>query len=161
MSRRAVLAGSFDPITSGHIDVLRRGLGLFDEIVVACGNNPAKRYLLDLETRLGVLREVTAPMAGVRVDAFEGLLVQYCRRIGAGAILRGLRGVSDYEFELRIALANRDMAPEIDTVFLLADPRHVFISSSLIKEIHGGGGDVSRYVPPPALEALDRALRRP
>lgn len=157
---RAVLAGSFDPITNGHLDVLERGARLFDEIIVACGNNPAKRYLLDLDTRLSVLREVSADLPGVRVDAFEGLLVHYCRRVGATSILRGLRGVSDYEFELRIALANRDMAPEIDTVFLLSDPRHVFVSSSLIKEIHGGGGDVSRYVPPGVLAALDEARGR-
>ena len=91
--RRAVLAGSFDPITQGHMDVLRRGLALFDEIVVAIGNNPRKRYLLDLETRTEILKECTREMPQVRVDSFDGLLVEYCREIGANAILRGLRAV--------------------------------------------------------------------
>lgn len=158
--RRAVLAGSFDPITLGHLDVLARGCELFDEVVLACGNNPKKRYLLSLEERLSVLEQVTADMPGVRVDSFGGLLVDYCKQVGATIILRGLRAVTDFEFEFQIGLANRDMAPDIETVFLLAAPRHVFVSSSLVKEIHQNGGDVTRYVPPAALHAMEAAFAK-
>ena len=158
--RRAVLAGSFDPITLGHLDVLARGCELFDEVVLACGNNPKKRYLLSLDERLSVLHQVTSELPGVTVDSFDGLLVDYCMRIEASVILRGLRAVTDFEFEFQIGLANRDMAPDIETVFLLAAPRHVFVSRSLGKEIHTNGGDVTRYVPPAALAAMEAAYAR-
>ena len=157
--RRAVLAGSFDPITQGHMDVLRRGLALFDEIVVAIGNNPRKRYLLDLESRIQILRACTADMPQVRVDSFDGLLVEYCREVGANAILRGLRAVSDFEFEFQIGLANKNMAPEVETVFLLTASENIFVSSSLIKEIALNGGDVEAYVPEAVLEPLKAALK--
>ena len=157
--RRAVLAGSFDPITQGHMDVLRRGLALFDEIVVAIGNNPRKRYLLDLESRIQILRACTADMPQVRVDSFDGLLVEYCREVGANAILRGLRAVSDFEFEFQIVLANKNMAPEVETVFLMTASENIFVSSSLIKEIALNGGDVEAYVPQAVLEPLKAALR--
>jgi pantetheine-phosphate adenylyltransferase len=153
-----VLAGSFDPVTLGHTDILRRGLQLFDEVIVACGNNPAKRYLFGLEERLEVLKKCTRDLTGVRVDIFEGLLVDYCRRVDATVILRGLRAVSDFEFEFQIGLANMDMAPGIHTVFLLTQPSNIFVSSSLIKEIALNGGDVSRYLPPPALAAMRQKL---
>lgn len=156
--RRAVYAGSFDPVTYGHLDVIRRGATLFDEVIVAIGHNVRKQRTVPLEVRLDVLREVTAPFPNVRVDTFEGLLVHYCDRIGACAILRGLRAVTDFEFEFQIGLANMDMCPQVETVFLLADPRNLFISSSLVKEIEQNGGDVARYLPAPALAAL-RAAR--
>jgi pantetheine-phosphate adenylyltransferase len=154
LSRRAVLAGSFDPFTVGHLDILTRGLTLFDEVVLACGSNPAKRYRFPLEQRLELLRASTAHLEGVRVAHFSGLLIHFCREVGAGAILRGLRGQADFEFEATIGRANRDMAPDIESVFLLSDPRQIFTSSSLIKEIFDGGGDVSSYVPAPVLAAL-------
>jgi pantetheine-phosphate adenylyltransferase len=159
--KRAVYAGSFDPITLGHLDVIRRGAGLFDEVVVAIGHNPRKERTLPLETRLQVLREVCAPYSNVRVDQFEGLLVHYCQRTGASAILRGLRAVTDFEFEFQTGLANMDMAPEIETVFLLTEPRHIFVSSSLIKEIASNGGQASRYLPPESWRALQRAMGLP
>ena len=154
MNRLAVLAGSFDPIHLGHLDILRRGASLFDEVLLACGNNPAKRYRFDLETRLELLRAVTADLPNVRVDAFEGLSIHYCQKVGAAFILRGLRGPKDFEFESQIGQANRHMSPGLDTVFLLSAPDQVFLSSSLIKEIHDGGGDVSPYVPAEVLAAL-------
>ena len=157
--RTAVYAGSFDPVTNGHLDIMRRACGLFDRVVVAVGYNPSKRTTLSLDERLAVLREVTAELPGVEVDSFQGLLVHYCRRVGATAIVRGLRAVTDFEFEFKIGLANMDMAPELQTVFLLTDPSYIFVSSSLVREIASNGGDVSRYLPPPALSALTQALR--
>lgn len=158
--RVAVYAGSFDPMTNGHLDILRRGAGLFDELIVAVGHNPNKRGLLALDERLAVLRAVVSPIHNVRVDVFEGLLVDYCRSVGAAAILRGLRTVTDFEFEFKIGLANRDMAPEIETVFLFTDPTMLFVSSSLVREIATYGGDVSRYVPEAAHGPLMAALGR-
>jgi pantetheine-phosphate adenylyltransferase len=154
MSRIAVYAGSFDPVTFGHLDVIRRGTSLFDEVVVAIGHNVRKQRTLPLEVRLGVLREVCADIPRTRVDSFEGLLVHYARRIGACAVLRGLRAVTDFEFEFQTGLANMDMAPDVETVFLLTDPRNIFVSSSLVKEIAANGGDVRRYLPAPAHDAL-------
>jgi pantetheine-phosphate adenylyltransferase len=159
MSRIAVYAGSFDPVTLGHLDVIRRGCALFDEVIVAVGHNVRKQRTLPLDVRLGVLREVCADLPRVRVDCFEGLLVDYARRTGACAILRGLRAVTDFEFEFQTGLANMDMAPQIETVFLLTEPSKLFVSSSLVKEIHANGGDVRRYLPGPALDALDAAAR--
>lgn len=154
----AVYAGSFDPCTYGHVHVVRRASRLFDRLVLAVGTNPAKRYLLATDERMAVLRAETADLPNVEVDRFEGLLVDYCRRVGASVILRGLRASTDFDFEFQIGLANMDMAPAIETVFLLTDPKHIFISSSLVKEIASNGGDVSRYVPPRALQAMTAAL---
>jgi pantetheine-phosphate adenylyltransferase len=156
--RRAVLAGSFDPITTGHMDLLKRAIGLFDEVVLACGHNPNKKTLIPLDVRLDVLHTCTADLDRVRVDTFAGLLVDYCRKIDAVVILRGLRAVTDFEFEFQIGLANMDMAPEVHTVFLLTEPSNIFVSSSLVKEIAGLGGDVSGYVPEAALGPLLEAL---
>lgn len=159
--RRAVYAGSFDPLTNGHVDIVLRGARLFDEVVVAVGHNVRKQRMLSLETRLDVLREVLEPVPNVRVDHFEGLLVDYCRRVGAMAILRGLRAVTDFEYELAPGLANRDLAPEIEIVVLFADPRHAFVSSTLVKEIAAHGGPADRYLPPASWRALRAALDRP
>ena len=155
---RAVLAGSFDPITLGHMDIIRRGRKLFDEIIVACGHNVRKKYTLDLEQRLAVIEACVADIPDVHVEAFDGLLVDFCHKRGAGAILRGLRAVADFDFEFQTGLANMDMAPDIETVFLMAGAKNIFLSSSLIKEIAYHGGDVSRYLPPPAHAALLTAL---
>lgn len=156
----AVYAGSFDPVTHGHLDVIRRGATLFDEVVVAIGHNVRKQRTLPLAVREQVLRAVTADIPKVRVDTFEGLLVDYCRRIEARVILRGLRAVTDFEFEFQTGLANMDMAPDVETVFLLTDPRNIFVSSSLVKEIAMNGGDVTRYLPEPALAALRDVMPR-
>jgi pantetheine-phosphate adenylyltransferase len=153
----AVYAGSFDPITLGHLDIIERGSGIFEDVVIGVGDNSAKRYALDKDQRVELVREVTQDLANVRVDSFDGLLVDFCQSIGAEVIIRGLRAVTDFEFEFQIGLANRDMAPEIETVFLLPAPRHIFISSSLVKEIFVNGGDVSAYVPAPTVDALRRA----
>jgi pantetheine-phosphate adenylyltransferase len=151
---KAVIAGSFDPLTNGHADIIRRAARLFDEVVVACGNNIAKRYFLPLDQRLELIRVCTTQHDNVSVDSFNGLLVGYCQRVGAEVIVRGLRGTSDFDFEFQIGLANMDMAPEIESVFLLTEPNNLFISSSLVKEIAKHGGDVSGYLPAPVHEAL-------
>lgn len=155
--RLAVYAGSFDPPTEGHLDLIARGARLFRGLVLAVGTNPAKRTLFPAEERVELLRAATAHLAGVEVRTFQGLLVDYCREIGARVVLRGLRASTDFDFEFSIGLANRDMAPDIETVFLLTDPRHIFVSSSLVKEIASNGGDVSRYVP---AEVEARLLKR-
>ena len=152
MASRAIYAGSFDPPTNGHVDIIRRGRALFDGIVVAVGNNPAKKYLFDLEERAGLLRDAIGDEA-VKIVPFSGLLVHTAAAEGATVILRGVRAIGDFDLEFRYGLANRDLSG-IETVFLLADPAQMFVSSSLIKEIASNGGDVGPYVPAGVLEAL-------
>ena len=156
--RRAIYAGSFDPVTNGHVDIVHRGAKLFDSVVVAIGQNPAKRYLLDPERRRSLLEgAITAD--NVEVVEFRGLLVDAARAHGASVILRGLRGPADFESEFRYGLANRDLSG-IETVFLLSEPTNVFVSSSLVKEIASSRDDVSRYVPAAVLAALREQLSR-
>ena len=150
----AVYAGSFDPITLGHVDIVRRGATLFEEVIVAVGQNPSKRYTFDLAERVRIIKDALQDVPNVRVDVFDGLLVDYCKEVGASVILRGLRAVTDFEFEFKIGLANMDMAPTIQTVFLLTEPSMLFVSSSLVREIASHKGDVSKYVPEAAADAL-------
>lgn len=162
MGKTAVYAGSFDPITLGHVDIVRRGATLFDRVVIAVGQNPAKHYTFDLQERIRIIRSALAGIDNIEVDSFDGLLVDYCRRVNADVILRGLRAVTDFEFEFKIGLANMDMAPDIQTVFLLTEPRMLFVSSSLVREIASHGGDIRRYVPEEAAAALlERYTRKP
>jgi pantetheine-phosphate adenylyltransferase len=155
--RVAIYAGSFDPLTLGHTDVIRRGAALFDELVVAVGNNPKKQYWFDLQQREALVRKSVVGLANVRVMQFSGLLVDAAKQSDAGVILRGLRALSDFDLEFRYGLANRDMTG-IETLFLLSDPAHIFVSSSLIKEIAQNGGDVRRYVPAVVLDAIRTRL---
>lgn len=157
MPRVAIYPGSFDPPTLGHLDVVRRGALLFDEIIVAVGNNPAKRYWFDLETRRKLIEQACAGVPNARIVVFNSLLIDACRDNGAGVILRGLRALSDFDMEFRNGLANRDLSG-IETLFLLTDPNNIFVSSSLIREIAQNGGDVSRYVPAPVLTAIKAKL---
>jgi pantetheine-phosphate adenylyltransferase len=150
-----VYAGSFDPLTNGHLDVIRRGAGLFDTLVVAIGENPAKRYWFGSGERRALIEQTTrdAGIENVEVHGFSGLLVDFCRAHEAGVILRGLRSAEDFGPEFRYGLANRDLSG-VETLFLLSDPQHLFVSSSLVKEIFGNGGDVSSYVPESVMAAL-------
>lgn len=157
--RRAVFAGSFDPVTNGHLDLIERGRAVFGELVVAVGNNPSKRYLFPLEERLELVRAVVDPAVPVR--PFEGLLVDFARREGCGAILRGLRGPSDLQFEMQMALANHDLAPGIETVFLVARAPFIAVSASLAREIAQFGGDPGLHVPPVAAARLKARFARP
>ena len=142
------------------MDLVRRAASLFDEVVLAIGSNPSKRYLLSLTERREMLEECISSLPNVSVDSFDGLLIDYCRNRNATVILRGLRAVSDFEFEFQIGLANMDMAPDIETVFLLTEPKNIFISSSLVKEIAENGGKVDRYLPAPALRALRAGMAK-
>lgn len=153
MGHKGIYAGSFDPVTKGHVDVIRRAAGLYDTLVVAVGNNPAKRYLFDLEQRCSLVRAALSDVDNLEVVGFSGLLVDAAKEHGATVIVRGLRAVSDFELEFRNGLANRDLTG-VETVFLLSDPQYIYVSSSLVKEIHHHGGDVSRYVPDVVLNAL-------
>lgn len=154
MTRRGVCPGSFDPITLGHLDVIKRAAGLFDEVVVALFANPAKRSRFTPEQRLALASDAVAGLPNVRVDAVSGgLLVDYCRSIGAQALIKGVRGSADLDYELPMAVMNRQLAG-VETVFLVADPTLVHVSSSLVKEVAGHGGDVSAFVTPAVLTAL-------
>ena len=157
----AVYPGSFDPITNGHLDIVRRGLKLFDRVVVAILINPKKQFLFPLEDRLDMLRTCMQDFAGVEVDAFNGLLVDYAARRGAHAILRGLRALSDFEYEFQMALMNRSLAPDIETFFMMPSVRYSFLSSNLVREVAGLGGSVGDLVPKSVARRLRTRFDRP
>lgn len=146
--RRAIYPGSFDPLTNGHLDIIQRASTLVDELVVAVVVNPAKNALFTLDERKDILQECTAGLGNIVVDSFTGLLVDFVRRHQARIIVKGLRAVSDFEFEFQMALLNRNLAPEVDTLFLMTADRHAFLSSSSVKEIASLGGSVGDLVPP-------------
>ncbi len=152
--RAAVYPGSFDPITLGHVDLVRRGLSLFDEIVVAVAINSAKHTLFSLDERVELIRRTFADEPRVRVTGFEGLLVDYLQQNGIGTLLRGLRAISDFDYEFQISQMNRALCPEVDTVFLMTGSQYFYLSSSVIKEVARFGGDVSAWVPEPVQAAL-------
>lgn len=158
MSTVAVYPGSFDPITNGHLDIIERAANVFDTLIVAVLANPRKVALLDVETRIRVIRDALgdagASPTRIVVEAFDGLTVDLCRARGAGAIVRGLRAVSDFETEMQLAHNNRVLAREIDSVFFMTSVANGFVSSSLVKEIAALGGDVSSMIPRAAVEAL-------
>jgi pantetheine-phosphate adenylyltransferase len=144
---RAVCPGSFDPVTNGHLDIIRRAAAIFDDLVVATGTNPSKSRLFDPDERLEMLREGCADLPNVTVSGFSGLIVDFCREIGAQAIVKGLRGGNDYEFELPMAQMNAHLTG-VETVFLTTNASWGYVSSSLVKEVASLGGDVSSLVPP-------------
>jgi pantetheine-phosphate adenylyltransferase len=154
VERLAVYAGSFDPPTFGHLDLIDRASQLFDRVVVAIGVHPTRRPLFTYEERLALLGEVTRGNPRVVIDKFDGLLIHYCQRVGARVIVRGLRAATDFEYELQIAHANADMGPGVDTVFLPTRANYGFISASLVREIASHGGDVGHYAPDPVAAAL-------
>lgn len=151
---RALYPGSFDPVTNGHLDVLKRAARLFDEVVVAVAYNEAKKGLFTSEERVGLLREATAGMTNVRVTSFEGLLVDFARAQKARAVIRGLRAISDFEFEFQLALMNRSLEPDLEALFLMPSEEYTYLSSRLVKEVARLGGDVSRFVPNCVYSAL-------
>src|SRR5581483_9440800 len=155
-SRTAVFTGTFDPLTLGHLDVIRRGRMLFEHLVVGIGVNPNKASLFTIEERVALARSVVAPFPNVSVESFEELTVQFVRRIGARVILRGLRTLSDMEYEFGMTLTNHRLDPFIETVFLMADGEYSHVSSSLIKQVarFGGAAALDRFVPPELIEPI-------
>jgi len=147
MKRRAVFPGSFDPFTIGHEAIVRRALSLFDEIIIALGANALKKNYYTLETRKDMITRVFRDEPRIVVDHYEGLTVDYCRKINAGYLIRGLRTSADFEFERAIAQVNKVMAPEVESVFLLTVPEHSHINSTIVRDIIRSGGDASRFVP--------------
>jgi pantetheine-phosphate adenylyltransferase len=143
----AIYPGSFDPLTNGHVDIIQRGSRLFDRIVVAILLNVEKAPLFTVAERVEIAREVFAGYPNVEVDTFDGLLVEYARRKGAGVIVRGLRAISDFEYEMQMALMNRHLNPEVETVFMMPAETYTYVSSRLVKEVVALGGSVTNLVP--------------
>ena len=156
----AIYPGSFDPITNGHLDLIQRGSRLFDRLIVSILRNETKEPLFTLEERMEMLREVVHIYPNVEVDSFHGLLVDHAAAHNATVLLRGIRAISDYEYELQMALMNRRLRPEIETVFLLAQEAYSFISSRLVKEVFSLGGDISGLVPPGVEARMHRQLHQ-
>ena len=157
---RALYPGSFDPLTLGHLDLIERGSRLFEGVVVAVLQNPGKRPAFSLEQRLEQIRGATAHLPGVEVGSFDGLTVEYARQCGAQVILRGLRALSDFEFELQIAHTNKSLDARVETLFLATAVHHSFLSSSVVKEVARFGGDVAHMVPPGVAVDLARLFNR-
>jgi pantetheine-phosphate adenylyltransferase len=156
----AVYPGTFDPITNGHADILRRSLGLFDRVVVALAQNPRKAPLFSIDERRAMITAALGHDPRIEVDAFEGLLVDYVRRRRAAVVIRGLRALADFEYEFQQAHMNRHLAPEVETLFLMTSEESFFVSSSLVKEVALMGGDVSRMVPAAVVAALEAKLAK-
>jgi len=154
--RRAIYPGSFDPVTNGHLDVIERGRKLFDEVIVAVAYNEEKNALFSLDERLQLLEQSIGTVDNVRIAQFDGLLVDFAIAQNANAVIRGLRAVSDFEFEFQMALMNRKLETAVETIFLMPKEEYTYLSSRIIKEIARLAGDVSSFVPPAVVKALKR-----
>jgi pantetheine-phosphate adenylyltransferase len=157
--RTAVYPGSFDPITNGHLDVIQRAARLFDRIVVAVAINEEKTPLFSMRQRLDLVRQAVAEIPNVEVDSFTGLLVEYVASKKGEAVIRGLRAVSDFEFEFQLALMNRKLNERVETIFMMPKETYTFLSSRMVKEIARLGGDISSFVPPQVVAALKKKFR--
>jgi pantetheine-phosphate adenylyltransferase len=159
--RIGLYPGTFDPVTLGHLDIIERAVKLVDHLVIGIANNPSKTQAFTLKERVAMMRRETAPLAGdgrakISVATFDSLLIHFAKQIGAGIIIRGLRAVSDFEYEFQMVGMNQRLDPEIETVFLMADPRHQAIASRLVKEIAAFGGDVAQFTTPAVAKALKK-----
>ena len=152
--RKAIYPGSFDPITFGHQDIIERSSAIFDELIVGVLNNSAKNSLFSVDERVSMLRELTRDIPNVTVDSFDGLLVDYMKESGATIIVRGLRAVTDFEYELQIAQTNHVEYPEVETVFLTTNLKYSYLSSSVVREFAAYGGDISKFVPHPFVDRV-------
>ena len=159
-NRRAVYPGTFDPITRGHEDLVRRAAGLFDHVLLAIAANPGKAPMFDVEERVAMAREVLADIGNVQVAGYTGLTVQFARAQGIGVIVRGLRAVSDFEFEFQLANMGRHIAPDVETVYLTPKEQFTFISSTLVREIATLGGNVGQFVHPVVEAAFRRKVKK-
>jgi pantetheine-phosphate adenylyltransferase len=158
--RTVVCPGSYDPVTNGHLDIIRRAAAVFDRVIVGVVNNPVRKSgtLFSGEERLGFIEEATADLENVEVEVFAELLVEFARQKGAGAVVKGLRAISDFEYEFEMAQLNRLLAPEIESIYIIASPSYSFLSSTGVKEMATFGGDVSELVPPSVATALAERL---
>ncbi|ENQ3079410.1 pantetheine-phosphate adenylyltransferase [Bacillus multifaciens] len=161
MASIAISSGSFDPITLGHLDIIKRGAKVFDEVYVVVLNNSSKEPLFTVEERLELIREATKDIPNVKVDSHSGLLVEYARMRNANAILRGLRAVSDFEYEMQITSMNRKLEENVETFFIMTNNQYSFLSSSIVKEVARYGGNVSGLVPPIVERALKEKFQTP
>ncbi len=152
--KRAIYPGSFDPATYGHIDMIERSAQIVDELVVAVLRNSAKSPLFSVEERVSMLEEITGHLPNVRIQSFDGLLIDYAREVGASIIVRGLRAVTDFEYELQIAQTNRIVNSQVDTVFLTTSLEYAYLSSTIVKEVASYGGDISHFVPERLIERI-------
>ena len=159
MKSRAVYPGTFDPVTYGHIDLIQRARRIFDEVVVAVAHNPGKYPMFTVEERVQLLKRATRAISGVRIDHFDSLVVNYVRRQGSRVMIRGLRMLSDFEYEFQMALTNRKLADRVETIFMMPSESYAYISARLIKEAGALGADLSAFVPPFVAAALRRKLR--
>ncbi len=155
---KVIYPGTFDPITNGHVDLIERASRLFDEVVVAVASSPKKKPMLGLETRVDLTRQITVPMGNVSVIGFDGLLTDLLKQQDANIILRGLRAVSDFEYEFQMANMNRVLAPEVESMFLTPAEKHAFISSTLVREVAALKGDISKFVHPLVAQAMQQHL---
>jgi pantetheine-phosphate adenylyltransferase len=158
--KRAIYPGSFDPVTNGHIDVVERARKLFDEVIVAVAENDEKQPLFSLEERLDLLRQTVGKIDNVRIAHFKGLLIDFAVREEANAVIRGLRAVSDFEFEFQMALMNRKLKDTVETIFLMPKEEYTYLSSRLVKEIARLGGDVAKFVPGGVVTALGKKFKK-
>ena len=152
--KRGVYPGSFDPVTKGHLDIIERAAKIVDELVVGVLNNSAKNSLFSISERVSMIEELTAHIENVRVSSFDGLLVDYMDQIDAKIIIRGLRAISDYEYELQIAQTNSKVNPNVETIFLITNLRYSYLSSTIVKEFASYGGDISHFVPEPVIKRI-------
>ncbi len=154
MNQAAICAGTYDPLTMGHLDVIERAARIFPRVVVAVATNPGKNPLFNLEERIRLVRESTAHIEGIEVDSFDGLLVDFAQSKGVGVIVRGLRAFSDFEYEFQMALTNRKLREAIETIFLMPKQDYSYVSSSNVREVAALGGDTTQFVPSPVQQAL-------
>jgi len=154
--KKAIYPGSFDPITNGHIDIINRASALFDKLIIAVASNKSKESLLSKNERVEILRDSLSENSKVEIDSFEGLLVDYAKKKNIFTIVRGLRTLSDFEYEFRMAIMNRNLDKSIETIFLMTDEKYSHISSSSIKEVYTLGGDISPFVPKPVVRNLNK-----
>ena len=154
--KRALTPGTFDPITAGHLDIISRAAQLMDEVIVAVAISNKKNPLFSLDERVALVKEATASLPNVRVEPFDELLVDFARRMDAQAVVKGLRAITDFEYEFQMTALNYQLDKELETVFIMSTPQHMYLSSSIVREIASLGGDVSQFVPPCVNEALKR-----
>ncbi len=158
-NRLAIYPGSFDPLTNGHLSLIQRGLKIFDGLIVAVAINPAKKPLFELPERMQLIRDAVGPDPRVEVDSFDTLLVEYAKKRGVHTVLRGLRALSDFEYEFQLANVNRKLDPEFDSVFVMTGEDYFFVSSAMVREVASLGGDVTGMVPPNVAEGLRRKYK--